>query len=95
MELCLPAVAGGWAVASRPCWCASWRGVPGRSASDHGHSSGEGCAVKCGGWAASPWWSKTGVYEDRLEEGETAATMPSRQVVAAIGQPSQPVAAPT
>ena len=42
--------------------------------------------MKCVGWAASPWWSKTGVYEDRLEEGETAATMPSRQVVAAIGQ---------
>lgn len=51
--------------------------------------------MKCVGWAASPWWSKTGVYEDRLEEGETAATMPSRQVVAAIGQPSQPVAVPT
>jgi len=55
-----------------------------RSAPSHGHSSGERCAVKCVWWAASPWSSKTGVYEDRLEEGETAAAMPSRQVVAAI-----------
>ena len=26
------------------------------------------------------------MYEDRLEEGETASSMPSRQVVAAIGR---------
>ena len=56
-----------------------------RSAPSHGQSSGE----RCVGWAASPWSSKTGVYEDRLEEGETAAAMPSRQVVAAIA-PAKP-----
>jgi len=60
-----------------------------RSAPSHGQSSGE----RCVGWAASPWSSKTGVYEDRLEEGETAAAMPSRQVVAAIA-PAKPTLLP-
>ena len=87
MEQWLPAVASGWAVASWPSWCGSWRGVLVRSAPSHGQSSGE----RCVGWAASPWSSKTGVYEDRLEEGETAAAMPSRQVVAAIGPPATPL----
>ena len=85
MEQWLPAVASSWAVASWPSWCGSWRGVLVRSAPSHGQSSGE----RCVGWAASPWSSKTGVYEDRLEEGETAAAMPSRQVVAAIA-PAKP-----
>ena len=60
-----------------------------RSAPSHGQSSGE----RCVGWAASPWSSKTGVYEDRLEEGETAAAMPSRQVVAAMA-PAKPTLLP-
>ena len=89
MEQWLPAVANGWEVANRPCWCGSWRGVLVRSAPSHGQSSGE----RCVGWAASPWSSKTGVYEDRLEEGETAAAMPSRQVVAAMA-PAKPTLLP-